>query len=51
MKTKKSKCCNSEVYEAPSYYTTTMKTHEGKEIPKVTVCLKCGHKCEIYNEK
>ena len=41
----KSNCCNSGTYEAPAYYSTTMKTNEGKDIPKVLVCLKCGCKC------
>jgi hypothetical protein len=47
----KSRCCNSTTYEAPSYYTNTMKTHEEKDIPKVNVCIKCGHECEIIEIK
>lgn len=40
-----STCCNAETYSAPAFYNTTMKTNDGKEIPYVIVCLKCGHKC------
>ena len=42
---RRSACCNAETYEAPAYYTNTMKTHKGEEIPKKIVCLKCGHEC------
>lgn len=42
---RRSACCNSNTYESPSYYTNTMKTHTGEDIPKRTVCIKCGHEC------
>ena len=42
---RRSACCNAETYEAPAYYTNTMKTHKGEEIPQKIVCLKCGHEC------
>ena len=42
---RRSACCDAETYEAPAYYTNTMKTHKGEEIPKKIVCLKCGHEC------
>lgn len=44
---RRSICCNSEVYDAPAYYNTTMKTNDGKGIPLETACLKCGCRCSI----
>jgi len=44
----RSMCCNAEVSQVPAYYTTTMKTSEGKEIPKVYLCSKCGYECEAH---
>ena len=44
---RRSICCNSEVYYAPAYYNTTMKTNDGKDIPLDTVCLKCGCRCSV----
>lgn len=46
-KDKKSRCCNAEIYEAPDYYASTMKTHAGEPIPMITVCTKCGYKCNL----
>ena len=43
----RSRCHNAPVYYAPSYYCTTMKTSDEKEIPEVAVCTKCGHECDI----
>lgn len=44
---RRSICCNSDVYCAPTYYNTTMKTNDGKDIPLETVCLECGCRCSI----
>lgn len=42
---RRSECCNYEVSEVPAYYTTTMKTNDGKDIPMEAICLKCGCRC------
>lgn len=45
--TRRSSCCNSEVCDTYAYYNTTMKTNDGKDIPMIPMCIKCGWACSI----
>lgn len=44
-----SNCCKSNVYKAPAYYSSNMKTNKGDKIPMINVCLKCGCECKLIN--
>ena len=47
-KKKYSLCCNAETGEVYEFYNTTMTLKNGKPIPKVSICLKCGHRCSTF---